>query len=116
MQMSKAPKLTIQQKFDLLRKEAKETYELFVDQTESFEQYMDKEDLSWKDDLEDELHRIRKALKTKLKVKGANGEITFKPRPTTVEYLAPLAKRLNNVSKDMEELFADYLLSDEDSN
>jgi hypothetical protein len=114
--MSKAPKLTIAQKFDSVRKEAKETYEMFVDQTESFESYMDAEDIDWKDALEDELHRIRKALKPKLKVKDKKtGAVSFVDRPTTVEYLATQVKRLKNVTKDMNTLFEPYLLSDEDS-
>jgi len=116
--MSKAAKLTIEQKFDLFRKEAKETYELFVDQTESFEPLMDAEDIDWKDALEDEIHRIRKALKSKLKQKNKKtGEITFVPRPTTAEYLEIQKKRLKKVAKDMEDLFSVYdLTSEEETN
>jgi ABC-type Fe3+/spermidine/putrescine transport system ATPase subunit len=113
--MSKGPKLTIEQKFDLVRKEAKETYNMFVEQTECFESYMDKEDLDWKDDLEDEIHRIRKALKSKIKVKGGK-EVKMVDRPTTAEYLNTQVKRLKKVCKDMEDLFSVYIPSDEDSN
>ncbi len=106
--MSKT-KLTIEQKFDLIRKEAKETYNLLVEQTKCFEDLMDEEDLDWKDDLVDELHRIRKALKPTLKHKDKKTkEVSYSDRPTTAEYLLVQVKKLKNVSKDMEELFAPF--------
>lgn len=114
--MSAKTKLTIEQKFDNVRKEAKETYEMFVDQTEAFETYMDQDDLEWKDALEDEIHRIRKALKSKLKQKNKKtGEVTLVPRPTTAEYLATQVKRLKKVCKDMEDLFGAYNLTDDEA-
>lgn len=108
-------KKTLEQKFNDIKKEAKATYELFVDQFDSFEQHLDDEERDWAKAIENELHRIRKALRTTLTIKDKkNGTVTTKPRPTTKEYLAGINKRLDDVAADITELFSGIEFSESD--
>lgn len=113
--MSTKPKSTISDKLNKLKASAKETHEMFVTQTQTFEEFMDEEDIEWKNALENELRRIRKALKKEVKIKNKDGTYRMMPRPNDLSYLEKINKRLTRVSKDMDELFSDYLLSDESS-
>jgi len=114
--MSKTVKYT--DRLNDLKKDAKETYELLTKQEEMYADLMKEgfpEDYKWLQDLVDESHRIRKALKDKIK-KGvdANKKPIFISRPNTKEYLENIAKRIEDLAGDMEDLFSNYDLSDSD--
>jgi flagellin-specific chaperone FliS len=104
-----------EKKLNKLRLDAKETYDALIDSSALFDEYMSEEDIEEKDELINEMYRIRKALKdtitTKDKITGVKTEIV---RPNTEAYLNKIAKKLKDVSKDIDELFAAYCPSDEE--
>lgn len=100
---------TFEKKLNKLKVEAKETYELLVKSSDLFNEVMDEEDTEWKDSLINEMHKIRKMLKSK--IKDSNGKMV--DRPNTEDHLRKVNKRLKNVSKDMMSLFEPYEVDEE---
>jgi hypothetical protein len=103
--------VNFEKKLNRLKGEAKEAYQTLLDSSNLFNEYMDEDDTEWKDSLINEMHRIRKALKSN--IKGPGGKMV--PRPNTEEYLRSINKRLKDASKDIESLFSSYCDSDEET-
>lgn len=104
-----------EKKLNKLRIDAKETYATLINSSALFDEYMREDDINEKNELINEIYRIRKALKdtitTKDKITGVKTEIV---RPNTEAYFNKIAKQLKDVSKDIDELFFTYCPSDEE--
>lgn len=108
-QSSKVPKTPLEDRFNRFRKKTRKVSDSLIEfRDENADLLKETDDYDEVENLIEELHVIRKALRHQIKDKSGK----YVQRPTTSEYLNTYKKRLDDVSADIEELMKDYDLTD----